>query len=199
MGKKLSKKSTDKQKLQQLLSDKKLIILDIDDTLIKSCHAIIQHHLDTAKKMNLRVPTKKEILHLISNPWTKIIVTVWPEMNDKKKIAEFKKVYRSFPKRLPITVISGKITAIKKLRKKYLLAIITGRDEYSLRKLLPELGIELSQFTVICHSDDRVTKPDPKVFEFALRKINQTLKNNNLKARKDMLTKKDAVYIFSCF
>ncbi len=195
MEKKLSKKPTDKQKLQQLLANKKLIMLDIDDTLIKSCPAIIQHHLDTAKKMNIRIPTKKEILHLISNPWTKIIVTVWPEMNDKKKIAEFKKVYRSFPKRLPITVISGAITTIKKLRKKYLLVIITGRDEYSLRKLLPELGIELSQFMVICHGDDRVTKPDPEVFEFALRKINQTLKNNNLKARKDMFTKKDVVYI----
>ena len=53
---------TDKEKLKQLLSKKKLIILDIDDTLIKSCPAIIQHHIDTAKKMDIRVPAKKEIL-----------------------------------------------------------------------------------------------------------------------------------------
>lgn len=193
----LKNRLTDKEKLKQLLSKKKLIILDIDDTLIKSCPAIIQHHIDTAKKMGIRVPTKKEILYLISNPWTKILKTLWPEMNDKKKLAEFKKAYRSFPKGLPITVITGAINTLKKLRKKYLLAIITGRDEYSLTRLLPELGIDLSQFTVICHGDDKVTKPDPEVFEFALNKINKKLrqgKNNKLNLIKK-LSKKDVVYI----
>lgn len=205
MANKLVKNLTEKEKLKQLLANKRLIIFDIDDTLIKSCHAIIQHHIDTAKKMNIRVPTKHEILHLISNPWTKILITLWPEMKDKKNLAEFKKVYRSFPKRLPITLIPYAIDALKCLRKNYLLAIITGRDEYSLNNLLPELGIDLSQFIVICHGDDKMTKPMPEVFEFALKRINKKLKekkdlglrlirNNKLKYKKK-LTKKDIVYI----
>jgi len=195
------KKAEERRQLLHLLSKKKLIILDIDDTLIKSCPAIIQHHIDTAKKIGIRVPTKREILNLISNPWTKILVKVWPEMKDKKKIAEFKKVYRSFPKWLPITVIPGAINTLKKLKKNYLLTIITGRDEYSLKKLLPELGIDLSQFTVICHGDDKITKPDPKVFEFALKRINYKLRinqdnNTNNKLRNiKKLTKKNVVYI----
>ncbi len=187
----MEKRLSEKQQLKQLLSNKRLIIFDIDDTLIKSCPAIIQHHIDTAKKMDIRVPSKKEILHLISNPWTKILVKVWPEMKNKRRLAEFKEVYRNFPKRLPITIISGTINAIKKLRKKHLLAIITGRDEYSLKRLLPELEIDLSQFIVICHGDDKVTKPDPKVFEFALDRINKKLRL----VGKDKISKEDILYI----
>jgi len=156
--------------MEQLIKNKKLLLFDIDDTLVDSCDAIIQHHIDTAKRMQIRVPEEKEIRDLLGMPWDKFVQIVWPDV----EIEEFKTAYKSFPKQLPIKIYPGVMETLKKLKQSHTLGIITGRDEHTTYNFIPSLGLDLSLFSVICHGNSKITKPDPKVFDFALEQLSKT-------------------------
>jgi phosphoglycolate phosphatase len=169
--------------IKQLLNQKKLLLFDIDDTLVDSCSAIIQHHIDTAKKMGLRVPTNAEIRELIGMPWDKFLPILWPELD----LEGFKKVYRSFPKQLPIKLYPEAMETLNKLKQTHTLGIVTGRDENTTLNFIPSLGLDLSLFSVICNGNSEITKPDPDVFDYAIKQLN--------KSKGESFTSEDALFI----
>jgi phosphoglycolate phosphatase-like HAD superfamily hydrolase len=165
----------------------KCIFFDLDDTLISSGDAIIEHHRNIAARLNLRVPDYEEIAKVIGMPWDQGLGMIWPNGD----MDNFKNIYQSVPKKFPISIIAGVKPLLKKLSYNYTLGIITGRDRVSTKRLLCEFNIA-NFFTVVSTGSDIITKPDPTVFDFVLEQVNHKFN------RSDILFTGDALIDAKC-
>ena len=59
------------------------IIFDVDGVLLNSNKLMIDLHKIIAKKMNLRVPNKKEITSLWGKSFPELITSIWSDVDPK--------------------------------------------------------------------------------------------------------------------
>jgi len=141
---------------------KKLICFDLDDTLVHADKAHLMAYTYALKKHKIKSVTQKQILQkfgisakvllkqLLPNTPIKTINSIVKEHD--KKLYYFAKKYTC--------AIKGVRTALKKLSKKYELAIVTNCNHSTIKKTLKAAKINASLFDAIVGNDD-VKHPKP--------------------------------------
>lgn len=141
-----------------------LITFDLDQTLINAnkCHWKAFNH--AFEKHNLKTFHYNEFRKYLNGMHAhEIIKILFPKLNKKqiKKIAKehsrFTKKYDAYSKK-----ISGVIGALKKIKKKYLIGIVTNCHSIEIKHLMDGAGLDRKLFSVIVGSDDvKYSKPYP--------------------------------------
>jgi len=170
----------------------KAIIFDFDDTLVKTFRRAYQRHTRTAKKLNLRMPSRKKFYMNFGKPWNKVIKSLWPDVS----LYRYKKAYyklnygdiKRFHGPPPFEGLKKTLSALKK--RGYRLFILSSRDKKSLKTNIDRLKIKtyIELYHGMEHS--RHHKPDPRVFIPFYRKTK--LKNNEIVYVGDLITDYDA-------
>jgi pyrophosphatase PpaX len=148
------------------------ILFDLDGVLIDSSLVWAEIHQKAAKKLNLRVPSCKEITNLWGESWDFIIKTLWPSINPQR----FKETANEIKKNENILLkpIKNVINVLKQLKELgYNLGLVTGGSKESLTASLKEAGIDTKFFKVIVAEEDTKThKPSPEPVLHACKLLN---------------------------
>ena len=149
------------------------IIFDVDGVLLNSNKLMIDLHKIIAKKMNLRVPNKKEITSLWGKSFPELITSIWHDVDPKvfkKNVVDFiKKEKIIFP------VVKASKETLKKLKKMgFKLGIVTGRPMDFTIDHMKNSGFDLKLFDAIVTGDDTKNhkpSPDPILRAINLLKV----------------------------
>jgi HAD superfamily hydrolase (TIGR01549 family) len=148
------------------------ILFDLDGVLIDSSIIWARIHQKTAKKLNLRVPSRKEITNLWGESWDFIIEALWPGINPQL----FKETANEIKKRENILLkpIKDVMNVLKELKETgYNLGLVTAGSKESLRASLREAGIDTEFFKIIIADEDTKNhKPDPEPILLACNLLN---------------------------
>ena len=143
----------------------KLIIFDLDGVLINSLPNMKFALANTAIHINQKISFKRYRKY-IGLPFEKIL----RELNvkgDYKKIKSLYSMY-SMKKINKLKIDKKKLYSLKKLKKKYFLAIFTSKDKIRTLKILKRYNI----FSTIITSDDvKYGKPNPEGLLKILNKV----------------------------
>ncbi|MFH1972778.1 MAG: HAD family hydrolase [archaeon] len=143
---------------------KELICLDMDNTLVRSNKVHMIAFVDSFKKNNLPKRTRKEIMEVFSLPGEIMVKRLYPHLTHKriKDIVDdhdefvIKETYK-YAKRIP-----GVLNALKLLKKKYKIVIVTNCKHKEIRPILKGAGIERKYFDRVIGNDDvKNGKPKP--------------------------------------
>jgi phosphoglycolate phosphatase len=140
----------------------KLIIFDIDDTLIHFKEPGVKAYQKIACRLNLPVYPKNKIAKLFGLPWNKVAKTLWPKVDLKK----FKKLHDEEILKIESKPIRGAKNLLKKLkRQKFILGIVTTKIKPELLNALKSAKINPKLFDYIQTMEDtKYHKPDGRVF-----------------------------------
>ena len=156
---------------QNLKFKQKLIIFDLDGVLINSLPNMKFALANTAIHINQKISFKRYRKY-IGLPFEKIL----RELNvkgDYKKIKSLYSMY-SMKKINKLKIDRKKLYSLKKLKKKYFLAIFTSKDKIRTLKILKRYNI----FSTIITSDDvKYGKPSPEGLLKILKKVKIKKKN----------------------
>lgn len=153
------------------MEKKKLIIFDLDGVLINSLKNM-EYALDNTNKklgLNLKFNEYKKYIGL---PFFEIL----KKMGVKKDYSEIKKYYKYFSQKKinKIRIYKSTIIELKKLQKKYKLAIFTSKDKSRTLKIIKRMNF----FSIVLSSEElQKGKPDPEGINKIL-KITECSKKN---------------------
>ena len=170
----------------------KAIIFDFDDTLVKTFGRAYQRHLRTAKKLNLRMPSRKKFYRNFGKPWNKVIESLWPDVSLYRYKKAYYKLNYSDIKRFhgppPVEGLRKTLSIIKK--RGYRIFILSNRDKKSLGRNIDRLKIDshIELYHGMEHS--KFHKPDPRVFNPFYKKTK--LKNYEILYVGDLVTDYEA-------
>ncbi len=147
----------------------KAIVFDIDDTLVQTIGCKWLALKSTAKKYyNLKV-TDQQLKKFWGMPFQTMLTGVFSHVD---KFETIKERYIEHSKQFPMRAQPGAVSAIGKLKKKYLIAALTSSSRSVILKDLEDSKFNLKDFYFIQTSEDTpFHKPDPKVFEPVLAKL----------------------------
>jgi HAD superfamily hydrolase (TIGR01549 family) len=139
----------------------KIIIFDLDDTLIESRKNFIPTCIKTAETMGIRVPTEDDFIWY-GDSWHDFIRQTWPEVDPQ----EFDRIYTEFAREIVYNRFRGVNRTLSKLKVSYDLYILTKRSRTFLDLRLAQSGIDLSAIKKIFTSEEMAfQKPDPRAFD----------------------------------
>ena len=139
----------------------KIIIFDLDDTLIESRKNFIAACIKTAETMGIRVPTEDDFIWY-GDSWYEFIQQTWPEVEP----GEFDRVYTEFAREIVYNRFRGVNRTLAILKVNYDLYILTKRSRTFLDLRLAQSGIDLSAIKKIFTSEEMAfQKPDPRAFD----------------------------------
>jgi len=153
------------------MEKKKLIIFDLDGVLINSLKNM-EYALDNTNKklgLNLKFNEYKKYIGL---PFFEIL----KKMGVKKNYSEIKKYYKYFSQKKinKIRIYKSTIIELKKLQKRYELAIFTSKDKSRTLKIIKRMNF----FSIVLSSEElQKGKPDPEGINKIL-KITKCSKKN---------------------
>ena len=101
----------------------KIIIFDLDDTLIESRKNFIATCIKTAETMGIRVPTEDDFVWY-GDSWYGFIQQTWPEVGPE----EFDRKYTEFAKKIIYSRFRGVNRTLAMLKDSYDLYILTKRS-----------------------------------------------------------------------
>ena len=158
----------------------KLIIFDLDGVLINSLKNMEYALKNTNKRLglNLKFSRYKKYIGL---PFFEIL----RKIGVKKNFSEIEKSYKFFSKKKinKIRINKSTITEIKKLKKKFKLAIFTSKDKNRTMRIIKKIDY----FSYIVSSEElKKGKPDPE----GVNKILKVSKSN----KKDVIYVGDSLY-----
>jgi HAD superfamily hydrolase (TIGR01549 family) len=147
----------------------KAILFDIDDTLIKT----FETKKETLKYLGRKYYginlTDEQIRRAWGKPIRELLTTLYPNLKDVEEAFERYVVER---KNYPTEAYDDVLLTLLKLKKKYLLGLISSKSKRYLKEDLEIANIPEDLFFIIQTEDDNAAhKPDPKVFSFALEKL----------------------------
>ena len=139
----------------------KIIIFDLDDTLIESRKNFIATCIKTAHTMGIRVPTEDDFVWY-GDSWYDFIQQTWPEVVPE----EFDRKYTEFAREITYNRFRGVNRTLAMLKDSYALYILTKRSRTFLDLRLAQSGIYLSAIKKIFTSEEMAfQKPDPRAFD----------------------------------
>jgi len=139
----------------------KIIIFDLDDTLIESRKNFIVTCIKTAETLSVRIPTENDFIWY-GDSWHEFIRQTWPDIAPE----EFDRVYTGFAREIVYNRFKGVNRTLTILKQQYDLYILTKRSRTFLDLRLAQSGIDLSAIKRIFTSEEMVfQKPDPRAFD----------------------------------
>jgi HAD superfamily hydrolase (TIGR01509 family) len=149
----------------------KAVIFDIDGVLVDSFEANLEFFRAIFKKAGYHMPTAKQYrtaFHLTM----KDVIKLYSETNDKKELERILEI--AYKTRYPIEKFKlpkNSVEVVKKLSKKYKLALVTGRMKKGVDNYLNFSKTE-KYFEVIVHSDHyKNPKPHPEPILMAAKRL----------------------------
>ena len=143
---------------------KRLICLDLDDTLVYSDKSHVIAYNSALKKINLKPANQKFLTSLFGMPHSLIIKIIAPG-SDEKQVERIRKIHDSFLKNVTykyVKQIPGTLKTLKLLKKDYDLALLSNSSHKNILFLLKGAGISNKLFKfVIGHDDVNHSKPWP--------------------------------------
>lgn len=134
----------------------KAIIFDFDGTLADTIPSIWEEYQRVMEVMGLPKITHRKFTQHVGRTWEDIIRTFWPGIDPK----EFTRNYRLTAER--VEPISGAHEAVKSLRGRFRLAIMTARGR-TIVEWITRANLDEGAFEAVYHKDMLTyNKPDPR-------------------------------------
>lgn len=161
--------TSDRMMKKQIL---RAIVFDFDQVIGNSINVGVSTHQTIARKLKLRIPRVNEIKKIWDEPWSKIITTLWPDVDVNYVKNRFNELIEYiFP------LISGAKQTLQYLKKKKTkVLILTAGDQKYFKKNLKRLKIDRYIDFIFATGENKIHKPDKRVFQSILR----YLSNNNI-------------------
>jgi FMN phosphatase YigB (HAD superfamily) len=147
----------------------KAILFDYDDTLVNTRGTVYQAHKIAAKKYYDLNLTDELIEPHWGKPYPVMLTGMYQNLDTFEALnANYMTVRRDYP----MQIFPDTLPTINLLLKDYALGILTAANLELIQFDLETLKFPIDQFALIQTSDDtEVHKPDPKVFDPALKKL----------------------------
>lgn len=138
------------------------LIFDLDDTLIESFPSYMQLHLQVARELGWRVPTRHELVEY-GPTWHATLARIWPDHD----LAPFVARYDAIAHTHPFRPVPGALHALRRLRADgHRLWVVTKRERSRLGQRLDEAELPATLFHgIFCNDDVPEPKPSPRCFE----------------------------------
>lgn len=135
----------------------KAIVFDFDGTLIDTIDSIWREYERVARVMKLPRVSYRDFTQQMGKPWVQALRGLWPDID----IEEFNRNYRKdMEKAAPI---DGVTETLHRLKKEYVLGIMSSRGGDTLYEYVKYVGMDLSLFDVVLDKESlRNHKPDPR-------------------------------------
>ncbi len=158
---------------------KKIILFDLDGTIIDSTEAILESFKHSFKEFNQKPPKESDILPQIGHPLVDMFVNLGV---DKKEANSYVKVYKSHYQKIhtkKTKLLNGAKEAIEKAYKSgAILGVVTTKTgKYSI-ELLEHFGLMQYFSTLIGSEDVKKHKPNPEPIYLALKRLDVTKSSN---------------------
>ncbi|MDQ6985867.1 MAG: HAD hydrolase-like protein [Candidatus Dojkabacteria bacterium] len=148
--------------MYKILKDKKVIIFDYDDTLVKTRESKLGSLVETAEIYNLKL-SKQEIISRWHGPYLEMIQNIFGDIDDLNNIRfNLEKIARKYL----MQAYTDAIETVNSLLKNFKVSILTSSERKVVIEDLIKLGFSVDSFSYIQTSEDTdFHKPDPRVFE----------------------------------
>lgn len=161
----------------------KLVIFDVDGTLIDSQHAIVAAMEDTARALDLPPPTRDAILRVVGLSLPVAMARLFPGASETMQdtaVARYKDTYaahRSADGGLPVFFRGMKeVLLALHAKPEVLLATATGMSRRGMRAIVEGHGLT-GVFASLQTADDHPSKPHPAMVRAALRETGVAREN----------------------
>ncbi|HHT39579.1 MAG: HAD-IA family hydrolase [Acholeplasmataceae bacterium] len=156
---------------------KKLIIFDLDGTLLDTLTDITNSVNDTLKHYGKSLRTEEEIKYLLGFGPQHLIEKSFDKSFSEE---EFKEVYKFYDERYALNQniftkpYSGIIELLNILKKDYLLAVCSNKQDHLTKSLIKTVFPNL--FSVVVGANPYQRKPNPEMPNYIMEKLNVTPK-----------------------
>lgn len=145
----------------------KAILFDYDDTLVKTRETVWQAHKIAAKKFYGFEFTEESMAEHWGKPYPTMLVEMY---NRVESYEDIHRKYMSVRQDYPMQVYEESIGVLNQLVNRYQVGIVTAASMELIQFDLNNLKFPVNKLAFIQTADDTpVHKPDPKVFEPALK------------------------------
>lgn len=150
-------------KISKLFENKKLIVFDFDDTLVKTTQCKWQALKETAKKKYALEITDNDIKLHWGKPFELMLTEVFKNIDNFENLNN---QYKAITKEHPMFAHKGATKLVNFLiNKNYKVAILTSSSRDHVLEDLKHAGFDISKFFRIYTSEDsEFHKPDSRVF-----------------------------------
>jgi phosphoglycolate phosphatase len=148
----------------------KAIIFDYDETLVQTLDARIQAYIQLAKQEYHFDLKEEKIRQAFGLPYEVFITTLFGEVDSVENIiANYQKITPNFPNK----AYPHAVETVNKLLIKYFVGVVSGSRRNMMLADMKKLGFPIDKFFYIQSGEDtEVHKPDPKVFDPLIKKLN---------------------------
>jgi len=148
----------------------KTVIFDYDETLTKTMEARAIAYSDFAKSEYDQELSIEKVKQTFGKPYEQFIEILYGEVEDIETIIA---KYQKFSENYPAIPYGGAIEVVNHLFSKYLVGIVSGVRRRGIQKDLETLGVEQKYlFHLQCGDDTTILKPDFRVFDPLILKLN---------------------------
>ena len=138
------------------------IVFDWDNTIVDSFHHLVVFHREVGHRLGWPPITDEDIKAVWGKPFDELIQALWPGHDG----TQFALAYQRYILDQTVPIIKGADGAVAKLKRSYLLGIVTAAPRFEVEHFLACIGLDKGDFFVLQTSDDSDShKPDPRVFE----------------------------------
>jgi len=145
------------------LTEIRHLIFDWDGTLMDSAPRIVSAMQETARRLNLSVPTDSEVNHIIGLSLEKAFDRLFGQLSEDLVSALYKEYRFQYVEgnHIATPLFDGAESMLKQVKQSgYSLAIATGKARAGLERVLAETPISCLFNDSIC-ADEAMSKPEP--------------------------------------
>ncbi|MCR4553964.1 MAG: HAD-IIIA family hydrolase [Succinivibrionaceae bacterium] len=154
--------------MNNLTNDIKLIIFDVDGTIMDSIGRIIECMQESAQKYQVAIPTPQEVKNIIGITLRHAVEVLFPEQTQEMVdliTDEYRRLYNLWEDERPTALYPGTMETLETLKGRgYKLAIATGKSQRGLARLYRDDKL-YSLFSGAVTGDQAKSKPDPMMLE----------------------------------
>lgn len=151
--------------------DIKLIIFDVDGTLIDTALYIVMNYTHLFLKYHKPVPSLETMVYFSGPPLVDIFKEYFPEIDQKELLDEFQSFASTYDNVLS-RLYPDEINVLNELKEAgYLLAIQTSKRAQSLSHNLDHFDMSDLFSSIICLDSGLKPKPDPAGIKYILNKL----------------------------
>lgn len=148
----------------------KAVIFDADGVLLESNRAYARVFALLGKKYGVKIREKEVYPHFGEHPG-RILRELLHRRDISAAFRDYRSIVRSRAFIRKLKAVPGASAALRRLSKKYKIAIISGAIKISLLPALDRFGFRKSARLVLGGDDVRRHKPDPEGLRKAMRKL----------------------------